>query len=30
MEQAMWFLNVLSALAALMRLLHTGHRNGWV
>jgi len=30
MEQAMWFLQVLSALAALMRLLHTGRRNGWI
>jgi hypothetical protein len=30
MEQAIWFLKVISALAALARLITAGRRNGWI
>jgi hypothetical protein len=30
MEPVIWMLQVLSALAALVKLLNTGRRNGWI
>jgi hypothetical protein len=30
MNQGIWLLQVLLALAGLMRLLHAGRRNGWI
>jgi len=30
MQQAQWLLQTLLALAALVRLLRTGRRNGWI